>query len=374
MKVAIVSRAENVSGKEIMTLELGEGLRSAGHEVVFVTSFWNDGSYQKRLKELGFAHCSVALGSISATLRLDCVGRTLKQLTQLPALWKDFRQFMTETGAQQAIHTSWHHLILLWPYLSPERDWYWVHEVLPDKSHYRRLFGRLTRRLRGFVAVSQAVADSLLALGVPSAKIHVVHNGLRDISAAAPVRDAPDGPVRIGIVGQVAQWKGHHDLLDAMASVMAAHPATELHIYGAGPEEYRKALEAHIQRLNIAEQVHWHGYVENRAAIYGSLDLCVLPVPPGASEALPTIAIEAGFFGLPVVATRIGGLKEIIEDDSTGFLVTPGDSDALVSRINLLIGDAELRTRMGLAARERMVRLFNRDRFVADFSRILSGD
>ena len=374
MKVAIVSRAENVSGKEIMTLELGEGLRSAGHEVVFVTSFWNDGSYQKRLNDLGFEHCSVALGSISATLRWDCVGRTLKQLIQLPPLWKDFRQFMKETGVEQAVHTSWHHLILLWPYLSTERDWYWVHEVLPDKPHYRRLFMRLTRRLRGFVAVSQAVADSLSALGVPAGKIHVVHNGLRDISAAAPVRDAAATPVRIGIVGQVAQWKGHHDLLDAMPSILAAHPDTELHIYGTGPEDYSNALEAQARRLNIVKSLHWHGYVENRAGIYGNLDLCVLPVPPGASEALPTIAIEAGFFGLPIVATRIGGLCEIVEDDSTGFLVSPGDRDALVAQINLLAGDADLRARMGLAARERVLRLFNRDRFVTDFSRILSRD
>ena len=374
MKVAIVSWAENVSGKEIMTLELGEGLRSAGHEIVFVTSFWNDGSYQKRLNELGFEHVSVALGSISATLRLDCVGRTLKQLIQLPALWKDFRQFMTETGAQQAIHTSWHHLILLWPYLRTDRDWYWVHEVLPDKPHYRRLFMRLTRRLRGFVAVSQAVADSLLALGVPSAKIHVVHNGLRDISAATPVREMTEAPIRIGIVGQVAEWKGHHLLLDALPSILAVHPETELHIYGAGPEEYVRALHAQIRRLKIGKKVLWHGYVENRAAIYGSLDLCVLPVPLGASEALPTIAIEAGFFGLPVVATRIGGLQEIIDDERTGFLVTPGDRSALVSQLLRLVGEAGLRAQMGLAARERVLRLFNRDRFVADFSRILSRD
>ncbi len=372
MKVAIISRAENVSGKEIMTLELGEGLRSAGHEVSYVTSFWNDGHYQERLERLGFSHRSLALGAISATLRPDCIGRTLRQLSLLPSLWKDYREFLKDEGTEQAIHTSWHHLILLWPYLNPSRDWYWVHEVLPDKPRYRRFFQRLAKKLKGFIPVSEAVGDALAALGVPREKIHVIHNGLRDL-ATSPKPQAPNGTAtRIGIVGQVAEWKGHHLLLEAFARVHPGHPTAELHIYGMGPSAYEERIRSQARLLGVQGQLHWHGYVNDRSSIYKNLDLCVVPVPLGANEALPTVAIEAGFFQIPVIASRTGGLIEILKDGETGLLIQPGDVDELSEQLGYLIDNLQLRHAMGVAARMRICQCFTRERFVDDFNQLIA--
>jgi glycosyltransferase involved in cell wall biosynthesis len=86
---------------------------------------------------------------------------------------------------------------------------------------------------------------------------------------------------------------------------------------------------------------------------------------------LPTSAIEAGFFEVPVVASRIGGLPEIIADGETGFLFESGNVDQLARHLTLLLADAELRNNMGRKARERAISLFGHDRFVREFCEIL---
>lgn len=373
MRLAIVSRAENVSGKEIMTLELGAGLRTAGHEVSYVTSIWNDGGYQARLRESGFDFREVPLGAISATLRWDCLTMTAGQLLRLPGLWAEYHRVLNAGQPERVLHTSWHHLLLLWPYLNRSRDWFWAHEVLPDKPQYRWLFRRLARRICGFVAVSHAVRDALVQLGVSPEQVAVVHNGLQDLNPSGTGAQPDQGVVRIGIVGQVEEWKGHHDLLTALARIPAGVPRAEIHIYGSGSAPYRDRLRRQVVNLGIEDRVIWRGFVQDRSRIYQELDLCAVPVPAGANEALPTVAIEAGFFGLPVVASRRGGLLEIIEDGVTGRLVDSGNVDQLSSCLQELISNAELRKRLGSAGRHHVKTRFGRERFVADFLHLMES-
>ncbi len=365
MRFVIVSRAENVSGKEIMTLELGAGLREAGHSVEFATSFWNDGTYPKRLRAMGFEPVSLNLGAISATLRWDCLRTTFRQLMHLPVLWADYLGLLRRTPSAQVIHTSWHHLLVLAPWLSPKRDWFWIHEVLPDKAHYSLVFKWLAKRLRGIVAVSHAVRESLVNAGVPSHKVHVIHNGLRNLAQGVEHIPSEVGEVRIGIVGQVLEWKGHHDLLDAFARIEAQFPSARLHVFGSGPEDYMKRLTEQAARLGISGRIVWHGFVDERARIYQRIDLCV--VPSQSPDPLPTVAIEAAYFGLPTLAYTCGGLPEIIEDGKSGLLAPPGNVSELAAGLSRLVGDANLRKTLGDQARIRAGLLFSRDRFVRDF-------
>jgi glycosyltransferase involved in cell wall biosynthesis len=372
MRIAIVSRAENVSGKEIMTLELGEGLRREGHDVQYVTSFWNDGTYQQRLKALGFPVNLMDLGSISATLRWDCLRMTILQMLRLPRLWESYRRLLRVGHPDHVIHTSWHHLLLLFPFLTPRRDWYWSHEILPEKAHYGWFFRQFSKRLHGFVAVSNAVKDSLLKAGIPEHKVRVIHNGLRDITHGAETRLRHDGDIRIGIVGQVEEWKGHHNLLNAFARIADKYPDSTVHVFGSGSEPYTKRLKFQADELGISNRVIWHGFVEKRERIYFELDLCVVPVPLRATEALPTIAIEAAFFGLPAVGSRCGGLVEIIDDGITGFLVDSGSIHQLSGRLDELLANSDLRHGMGRDARQRAVVRFGHQRFVSDFIQLMA--
>lgn len=369
MIVTIVCGAGMVSGKEIMALELGQGLKSQGHEISYVTTLWGDGAFQTRLAELKMPTRRMRLGFISATLTWDCIRMTADQLVRVPGLWLDYRKFLREVQPKNIIHTNWHHLIMLWPFLKPERDWFWLHEVVPDTLQYRRVFGWLSRRLRGFVPVSHAVRESLLRIGIAGDKIHVIHNGLTDPAADLQTSTKTRTGLRIGIVGQVGPWKGHHDLLEAFALIAEKHPLTELHVFGTGDPGFVDELKRRAGQLELSSRLIWHGFVAERKEIYSHMDICV--VPSRSADPLPTTAIEAAFFGLPVVATRRGGLPEIIDDLKTGFLVEAGDPQGLAARLDALLADDELRRRMGTAARQRAETHFNRERFVGEFIPLL---
>ncbi len=368
-RIALICGAGYVSGKEIMALELADGLRASGHSVAVATSRWGNGDFADRLTKLGCPYRRLWLGFISATLSLECLRMTAHQMMHWPELVIGYRRYLRETMPEKVVHTNWHHLLLLWPFLRPERDLFWLHEVVPDKPQYRRVFQSLARRLQCFVVVSHAVAKSLQQIGIADDKIRVLHNGMANPAIAVRQRSKACAGLRIGIVGQVGQWKGHEDLLEAFGRIAQQHAVVELHIFGHGSEGFETQLKRRAETLGVANRVIWHGFVADRTEIYSQMDICT--VPSRSEDPLPTTAIEAAFFGLPVVAARKGGLPEIVEEGVTGFLVAPGYPEELARRLDTLLGNAELRASMGVSARQRVGSLFSRDRFIADFTQLL---
>lgn len=359
-----------MGGKEIMALELGEGLASKGCAVEFVTSRWSNGEFESRLQTMGLPASSVWFGFISATLTLDCLRMTAHQLSRWPHLLFGYRRFLRRLSPEKVIHTNWHSLLLILPFLKPERDIFWLHDVIPDKPQYRRVFSLFSKRIGLFVPVSNAVAESLLRIGISRSKIRVIHNGLVGPASVPICERRRSKNLRIGIVGRVGEWKGHHDLIEAFAQLVPLQLTTELHIFGPESSEYAEKLKQRAEQLEIAPRLVWHGFVADKAKIYSEIDVCV--VPSRCADSLPTVAIEAAFFGLPVVATRRGGLPEIIEDGVTGYLVEAERPQELAARLGDLLQSAELREKMGSAARARARQYFSRERFVGDFLRLLS--
>jgi glycosyltransferase involved in cell wall biosynthesis len=352
-----------------MGLELGQGLHAAGMPVVYITSKWGDGSFNRRLDDIGLPHHRIRLGFISATLSLDCMRMTADQLIHLPKMLIDYRGILVRERPSRVIHTNWHHVLLMWPFLRPERDIFWLHEVVPDKPHYSQLFSTLARRLQCFVAVSDAVAAALRRAGVPATQIHVIRNGLSDPASDLHLRDRSTTSQDIGIVGQVAAWKGHEDLCEAFVMIAGLHPVSRLHIFGDCNREFARHLMQRAEASGVAQRIVWHGYVTERSIIYAGIDICV--TPSRIEDSLPTTAIEAAFFGLPVIATRKGGLPEIVVDGETGYLVDAQSPTQLAHRLDQLLESKELRRRMGAAARERATRHFSCERFIDDFRRLL---
>lgn len=365
----IVCAAGYVSGKEVMALELGDGLARNGETVSFITSFWNNNDFSNRLKMAGLPAEVLHIGFISATLTAECLRMTAYQIRYLPTLLRGYSRVLRLLKPRKVIHTNWHHLLLLLPFLRPNRDLYWLHEFVPDLPQYRRIFGWFARRLNCFVCVSQAVAGSLRQLGISEAKIRVIHNGISD---PASKNSTPQSGTafRIGIVGQVGAWKGHDDLLDAFAVVHKKHGSCELHVFGKGDSRYRGELERKSIGLGVANWVKWHDFVRDRRDIYSNLDLCV--VPSRSHDPLPTSAIEACFFGLPVIATRRGGLPEVVEHETNGLLVEAEQPEELAEAMCRLISDSQLRQRLGINARRHATERFGRERFVQDFLSVLA--
>jgi glycosyltransferase involved in cell wall biosynthesis len=116
--------------------------------------------------------------------------------------------------------------------------------------------------------------------------------------------------------------------------------------------------------------VKWHDYVADRSLIYRHLDVCV--VPSRSPDPFPTTALETGFFGLPAIVTRRGGLPEIIEDGVNGLVVEAEKPAELADALSRLIEHPALRERLAANARQRAVERFGRDRFLNEFINVLT--
>jgi glycogen(starch) synthase len=181
-------------------------------------------------------------------------------------------------------------------------------------------------------------------------RVLVVRRGVdRRLFAGAHPRPFPElgGHPRVVFVGRLVRAKGTDVLVEAAARVHT--PGMRLLVVGDGPDRAR--IERAARRLGIATRFHVTGFVghERIPAILRSADLLVLP---SLYEELGTVLVEAQQVGLPVVASRVGGIPEVIQHGVNGLLVAPGDAAELARAIDTILGDADLRARLGAAAAE----------------------
>jgi glycosyltransferase involved in cell wall biosynthesis len=359
MKILFICGAGIVSGREIATLNLMQGLRERGHDVRCIASTWGDGKLVERLAAAGVPSISLPLGFISKTLSWSAVWMTLDQLRRVPRLWLGFRRCLREYEPDVIVQTNFHHIFLLWPLLNPRKTFFHVHDDFPASNFYRRLIGFLNRRLHTFIGVSRYVAGNLVRLGIPPEKVCYVHNGVMVEDSSDGQTESPhltaakrgdtSAPVALGIIGQVGEWKGHDDLIEALRELSEAGVSFSCTIYGEGKAEYVSALKERIERYGLAASVRHAGFVNNPRDIYEAIDICV--VPSRFQEPFGMVAAEAAHFGVPVVATRRGGLPEIVQDGLTGYLVDAEAPRQLADKLSVLIKDKALREKMGRAAR-----------------------
>ncbi|HEX9530715.1 MAG TPA: glycosyltransferase [Acidimicrobiales bacterium] len=203
------------------------------------------------------------------------------------------------------------------------------------------------RTLPSFVIANSVATLSTLPLRRPHAVVP------SPVDAAAFVTAAPPpGPLAVGMVGRIAPWKGQDVLLRAFALAFPGGDAS-VRLIGAplfGEEAYERRLHDLADELGIAGRVAFGGFSDDVPGELGRLHVLVhasvLPEPFGQ------VVVEGMAAGLPVVATRAGGPAEIVTEGRDGLLVAPGDAAELAGALRRLALDADLRSRLGAAARE----------------------
>lgn len=178
-------------------------------------------------------------------------------------------------------------------------------------------------------------------------KLRLVHCGIRT-DRYAPAQG--DGG-HVVFVGRLDPVKGVTLLLEAFAALRARHPGARLTVAGDGG--IRARLEARAKALGLAEAVRFPGYLDEGqvADLLATADMLVLP---SFAEGLPVVLMEALAARIPVIATQIAGVPELVEDGVTGLIVPPGDVVALEAAISRLLSDPDLRARMGAAGRAKV--------------------
>lgn len=212
----------------------------------------------------------------------------------------------------------------------------------------QRLLAEKVRRADGVVCVSDFGRSQLLTLVEQRhwPKVAVVRCGLgAKTSAEPPARQPRDAePLQLLNVGRMVRLKGQSILLEAVALLRGRGIPAVLTIVGEGP--LRNELEQIIEQLELASAVRLAGYVgqDDIAAYYDQADVFCLP---SLREGLPVVLMEAMARGLPVVASGIMGIPELVEHDQNGLLVPPGRADRLADAIARLANDPQERRRMG---------------------------
>ncbi|NWG13900.1 MAG: glycosyltransferase [Acidobacteria bacterium] len=233
----------------------------------------------------------------------------------------------------------------------------------PLKGGYFTRF-KYTWGIDGVVAISESIRSQLLLGGLPSSLIRTIYEGM-DLTSyprrPLPNLHQPGDPVVVGTVAHLSAEKGLRFLVEAATLIPDARSRLRFVVVGEG--ECRQELESLVEEKELASCFHFAGF-QNRPAYYmGSFDMFVLP---SLSEGLSSAILTAMACSLPVIATNVGGIPELVVDGLNGLLVPPKDPVALAQAIRSLADDPDRCFRMGQRGRERVEERFTLERKILE--------
>jgi len=242
--------------------------------------------------------------------------------------------------------------------------------IIPDLNFLSR---KLASRLRSIVCISSSVQQNLFRQGIGKRNSVMIFNGI-DPDKVRPVREpqtvreelgiVPERLV-VGIVGNIAEWKGQATVIEAMAKLRERFPEIVCLLVGDNSpldRDFADRLRARIRHLGLESHVIFTGY-QRCVPDYVNIMSVVIhaSIEP---EPFGRVIVEAMALGKPVVGARAGGVTEIMVDGETGLLFTPGDAEGLAESIGKLLDEPELARQMGIAGRSRVKDEFHIDRNV----------
>jgi glycosyltransferase involved in cell wall biosynthesis len=239
------------------------------------------------------------------------------------------------------------------------------HNVYPAARHIPRWLIKLNavtcRQDRAIVAVSEAVCRKLKVEGFRAKEIRVIYNGIEPPVGPPPY--AIQTPPVITLVGRLNREKGVDIFLDALRML----PECRGWLVGIGSERESKRVEELLQRDNLLSRVRW-----DRTGMEGfrAMTEASVVVVPSRSEGLGIVALEAMSLGRPVVASRVDGLSEVVQEGVTGLLITPESPEALAEAVRSVLSDPFRAVEMGRAGRRRVEERFSLSKMRASYRQL----
>jgi glycosyltransferase involved in cell wall biosynthesis len=379
VKILRVIARLNMGGPALHVAYLTAGLRERGYDTTLVA-----GSLARGEDSMAFVADELSVDVV----RIDELGREISPLRDLMAtirlarLIRRQRPQILHTHTAKAgtvgrvaallagsrrppiiVHTFHGHVLR--GYFGPVRSLF-----------FRVLERRLASITTALVAVSPQVRDDLVSLRVaPRERFVVIRLGIELDERVAAEQDGrlesrrylgiPGDRFAVGWIGRMTPVKRTDDVLVAFKRLRESGVDACLCLVGDGPD--RAQLEHRAHELGVVRDTLFLGYQEDVAPFYAAFDALVLP---SANEGTPVSAIEALAAGRPVVATRVGGVPDVVRDGEDGFLVETGNTDDLADRLGRLARDPALRERMGKQGRARVLPRYAVDRLVDDVDRL----
>jgi glycosyltransferase involved in cell wall biosynthesis len=334
LRVLHVHKLRGVSGSENHLLALLPALRASGVDARFLGLDvpGTSAEFYARLDELGVPSAHVRCGAdLSPRMARDVVRAVRAEQPDL------LHTHLVHADVYGAIAAR----ALRVPFVSTRHndDRY----LLGPFRFVDRAFARGARRL---IAISDAVRDFLVQAGHDRGKLVTIHYGLDELPPAGSgltpeAAGIPEGVPLLLAVGRLIAQKDHATLLRAFAGVRDRHPLARLAILGSGPLEVE--TRAHVGALGLDDAVTLPGRLEIRSW----LERADVFVHSSRWEGFGIVLLEAMLAALPIVATRVSAVPEVVVDGETGLLVEAGDADAFAVALDRLLGEPELAHRLG---------------------------
>jgi len=375
IKILRVIARLNMGGPALHVAYLTEGLTKRGYDTTLVA-----GSLARGEDSMAF----VADARGVEVVRIDELGREISPLRDLMATIRLARLIRKERPQILHTHTAKAGTVgRVAARLAGSRKppivvhTFHGHVLRGYFGPVRTLLFRLLERwlasgTTALIAVSPQVRDDLVALGVaPRERFVVIRLGIELDERIAPETNGrgesrrylgiPGDRFAVGWIGRMTAVKRTDDVLIAFKSLRDSGVDAVLCMVGDGPD--RVPLEQRAHDLGVARDTVFLGYQEDVAPFYAAFDVLVLP---SGNEGTPVTVIEALAAERPVVATRVGGVPDVVRDGEDGFLVEAGATDDLADRLGRLARDPDLRARMGRKGRERVLPRYAVERLVDD--------
>jgi glycosyltransferase involved in cell wall biosynthesis len=357
----IVTRADDLGGVQVHVRDLCTGLAAQGHKVTVLAG--GEGVFSEELSrvEVDFrsvARMAVPIHPLKDTHAFGAVARALRELRP---------DLVLAHGAKAGFLGRAAAALLGIPAVFTPHGWAISDRISPRQGRIFRILEKAAA-LATVRIVNVCEFERRLALehGIaPREKMAVVYNGIPDIPANLLARPAGQ-PARLVMVARMAPPKDHTTLLRALAGLPAM--SWTLDLIGDGPLE--GAIRAAANELGIADRVRFLGFQSDIAPLLAGAQALALS---SRFEAFPYAIVEAMRAGLPVVASRVGGIPEAVEDGVTGLLAPAGDAAALRQCLARIIAEPARRAQYGASARERFLERFTLDRMIRDTVRVYRG-
>ena len=346
MKVLHIISSSGMYGAERVILNLSRRLNSSGHTAM-LGIFQHSNQSENPLFD-------VAVAEGIASYLIPCRGQV--DLSSVRAL----RSLVRSTGAD-VLHAHGYKADIYGRFAIRRREIPIVstcHNWL-DTDIATRLYGYIDRfvlrRFSSVVAVSAGVERRLIRSGIPQKRVSIIRNGVEvDAFRCGESLKSGNDPLIVGFAGRLSVEKGADLFLRAAAAVHEKLPDVRFVIAGEGPE--REGLETLMDQLSLRAFVSMLGRCDDIAAFYASLNILT---STSRTEGMPMGLLEGMASCLPIVATDVGDVSNLVRDGETGFLVPSGDLGQIENGIIKLLWDSSLRDRFGAAGRTLVAREFS---------------
>jgi len=373
IRLLAVTHSATLGGNQLHMADLLQRFLSTDVTVVAV-GVPEIGSFSQLLAQKGLPTVLIPLPILS---RLYSPSAVIREIAKFPGFVRRFEALLREVKPDIVYTNSHRSAIVVEPILTRHHVplvWMMSEFIKSQLWHYLAIH-RIARRSSAIVAISNATREAILRLGAMPERVRTIPIGIEPSGFDIPVahvaqfrveHSITQGVLLVGMVGWIQPLKGWHVLVDAIPFVRVAFPNVKFLFVGDcitdESKNYQTQLRARLTELGQEDAVIWLGYRQDIPLIMNACDIVLqASIEP---ETLGVTILEAMAARRPVICSDIGALSEVNLHGETGLVIAPNQPVELAGAIKRLLGDAELRTRMGVQGRRRVEERFTQQQQV----------